>query len=56
MFPHTFPVLHLMFCGLLDGIRKYLQAYQDHRAAFTPLCASVDGLLEKEADFHPSIT
>ena len=35
----------------LDKKRKYLQACQDRRAAFTPLCVSVDGLLGKEADF-----
>ena len=31
--------------------RKYLQACLDHRASFTPLCMSVDGLLGKEAEF-----
>ena len=35
----------------LEKKRKYLQACQDRRAAFTPLCVSVDGLLGKEADF-----
>ena len=35
----------------LEKKRKYLQASQDHRATFTPLCVSVDGLLGKEADF-----
>ena len=35
----------------LDKKRKYLQACQDRRAAFTPFCVSVDGLLGKEADF-----
>ena len=35
----------------LDKKRKYLQACQDRRAAFTPLCVSVDGLLGKETDF-----
>ena len=35
----------------MDKKRKYLQACQDRRAAFTPLCVSVDGLLGKEADF-----
>ena len=34
-----------------DKKKKYLQACQDRRAAFTPLCVSVDGLLGKEADF-----
>ena len=35
----------------LDKKRKYLQACQDRRASFTPICVSVDGLLGKEADF-----
>ena len=35
----------------LDKKTKYLQACQDRRAAFTPLCIFVDGLLGKEADF-----
>ena len=35
----------------LEKNRKYLQACQDRRAAFTPLCVSVDGLLGKETDF-----
>ena len=35
----------------LDKKRKYLQACQDRRVSFTPLCVSIDGLLGKEADF-----
>ena len=35
----------------LDKKRKYLQACQDRRASFTPICVSVDGLLGKETDF-----
>ena len=35
----------------LDKKRKYLQACQDRRASFTPICVLVDGLLGKEADF-----
>ena len=35
----------------LEKKKKYLQTCQDRRAAFTPLCVSVDGLLGKEADF-----
>ena len=31
--------------------RKYLQACQDRRATFTPLCVSVDGMLGSEAEF-----
>ena len=31
--------------------RKYLQACQDRRAMFTPLCVSVDGMLGSEAAF-----
>ena len=31
--------------------RKYLQAFQDRRATFTPLCMSVDGMLGSEAEF-----
>ena len=31
--------------------RKYLQACQDWRAMFTPLCVSVDGMLSSEAAF-----
>ena len=31
--------------------RKYLQACQDRRATFTPLCMSVDGMLGPEAEF-----
>ena len=31
--------------------RKYLQACQDRRATFTPLCVSVDGMLGSEAAF-----
>ena len=31
--------------------RKYLQACQDRRASFTPICVSVGGLLGKETDF-----
>ena len=30
--------------------RKYLQACQDRRATFTPLCVSVDGMLGSEAE------
>ena len=30
---------------------KYLQACQDRRATFTPLCVSVDGMLGSEAEF-----
>ena len=30
---------------------KYLQACQDQRATFTPLCVSVDGMLSSEAAF-----
>ena len=39
----------------LDKKKTYLQACQDRRAAFTPLCVSVDGLLGKEADFSSII-
>ena len=35
----------------LDKKRKYLQACQNRRASFTPICVSVDGLLGKETDF-----
>ena len=35
----------------LDKKRKYLQACQDRRASFIPICVSVDGLLGKEIDF-----
>ena len=31
--------------------RKYLQACQNRRATFTPLCVSVDGMLGSEAEF-----
>ena len=31
--------------------RKYLQAWQNRRATFTPLCVSVDGMLGSEAEF-----
>ena len=31
--------------------RKYLVACQNHRASFSPLCVSVDGMLAPEADF-----
>ena len=31
--------------------RKYLQACQDRRATFTPLCVSVDGMFGSEAEF-----
>ena len=31
--------------------RKYLQACQDRRATYTPLCVSVDGMLGSEAKF-----
>ena len=31
--------------------RKYLQACQNQRATFTPLCVSVDGMLGSEAEF-----
>ena len=31
--------------------RKYLQACQDRRATFTPLCVSVDGMLGSETEF-----
>ena len=31
--------------------RKYLQACQDRRATFTPLCVSVDSMLGSEAEF-----
>ena len=31
--------------------RKYLQACQDRRATFTPLCVSVDDMLGSEAEF-----
>ena len=31
--------------------RKYLQACQNRRATFTPLCVSVDGMLRSEAEF-----
>ena len=39
----------------LEKKRKYLQACQDRRAAFTPLCVSVDGLLRRKRGrfFHP---
>ena len=41
-------------CELLslrsDGI-KYLAAYQERQAGFTPLCFSVDGMLKTEAVF-----
>ena len=30
---------------------KYLQACQDQRATFTPLCVSVDGMFGSEAEF-----
>ena len=30
---------------------KYMQACQDQRATFTPLCVSVDGMLGSEAEF-----
>jgi len=29
--------------------RKYLQACQDRRATFTPLCMSIDGMMGREA-------
>ena len=31
--------------------RKYMQACQNRRATFTPLCVSVDGMLGSEAEF-----
>jgi len=31
--------------------RKYLQAYHDWHAIFNPLCVTVDGMLESEAEF-----
>ena len=32
-----------------DKNKKYLQACPDQRATFTPLCVSVDGMMEQEA-------
>ena len=39
--------------GTAEGEKKhkYLQACQDRRATFTPLCVSVDGMLGSEAEF-----
>ena len=39
--------------GTAEGEKKhrYLQACQDQRATFSPLCVSVDGMLGSEAEF-----
>ena len=39
--------------GTAEGEKKckYLQASQDRRATFTPLCVSVDGMLVPQAEF-----
>ena len=36
----------------IEKKRKYLQAGQDQRATFTPLCVSVDGTFGSEAEFY----
>ena len=39
--------------GTAEGEKKhkYLQTCQDRRATFTPLCVSVDGMLDSKAKF-----
>ena len=40
-----------VLCSAGGEKRKYLQACQNRRATFTPLCVSVDGMLGSEAEF-----
>ena len=40
-----------VLCSAEGEKHKYLQACQNRRATFTPLCVSVDGMLGSEAEF-----